>query len=126
MTLEFVQYHVNMPQASGAEMASGENSPEYKTLRELSGTLQVGIKSDLTRIATEAFSCDLFSADERDDVLDATGANHRKAATLMRTVQDKVHGNPSYFTDFRGILNNEASQRHLVKQLGKEKDTLYR
>ena len=106
---------------SGAEM-SGENSPEYKTLRELSSTLQVGVQSDLSRIATEAFACGLFSANERDDVLDAPVANHRKAVILIQTVLSKVHGNPGYFTDFQDILNKEASQRHLVKQLGKEKN----
>jgi len=95
---------------SGAEM-SGENSPEYKTLRELSSTLQVGIQSDLSRITTEAFSCGLFGANERDDVLDAPVANHKKAATLIQTVLSKVHGKPGYFTDFRDILNKEASQR---------------
>ena len=107
-------------------MAFGENSPEYKTLRELSRTLQVGVQTDLTRIATEAFTCGLFGANERDDVLDAPVADHRKAATLIQTVLSKVHGNPGYFTDFRDILNKEASQRHLVKQLGKDKDTLHR
>ena len=110
---------------SGADM-SGENSPEYKTLRELSSTLQVGVQSDLSRIATEAFACGLFSANERDDVLDAPVANHRKAVILIQTVLSKVHGNPGYFTDFQDILNKEASQRHLVKQLGKDKDTLHR
>ena len=132
MTLKFVQYHINVlmhkshrqVSTSGAEM-SGENSPEFITLRDLSSTLQVGVQSDLSRIATEAFSCRLFSANERDDVLDDPVANHKKAATLIKTVLNKVHGNPGYFTDFRDILNKEASQRHLVKQLGEEKITLY-
>ena len=31
----------------------------------------------------------------------------------------KVHDNPGFFYDFKDILNKEASQRYLVKELGK-------
>ena len=96
-----ILYKNRQVQASYTEMASGEDSPECATLCELSSTLEVGVQSDLTRIATEAFSCSLFGVNEWDDVLDAWLGKSQKGGSTYTDSTMQGHGIPGFFYDFK-------------------------
>ena len=95
-------------------------TPEYLTVSELNNTVHIGIQRDLRLIVIKAYSAEILSEDERDDIIDSStnDPDSRRAIKFMTMLGNKVRINPELLATFRGILAEEASHRRLVDIIG--------
>ena len=95
-----------------------ENSAEYRTLIQCTSELRGAIRLELRTLSMHLYDLDLISADNVDDLINATLSEVERSALLVGLVQDKVRQNPRHYYTFIYILQQDQVQyRDILQKL---------
>ena len=87
-----------------------DNSPEYRTLIDLTSELGLAVRSNLISLSGALLSARLISPDNDTELRNKFHIEADRAARLVELVQNKVRQNFRHYYTFVGILRGTPGQ----------------
>ena len=90
-----------------------EDSPEYRTIIDLTRELRLAVGSDLISLSGALLSSGLISPDNDAELRNTVRSEPERSARLVELIQKKVLQNPRHYHTFVGILHGHQHQYYL-------------
>lgn len=101
-------------------MASGSNTPEYRTLVAKTEDLSLALRSNLISIGGALFSRELISHDDYSSVRNPMHSESQRAANLVSLIQEKVLQSAQNYHVFIEVLEEDLTQYSTILSRLKE------
>ena len=88
----------------------GENSPEYRTLIDLTSELRLAVSSNLISLGGALLSARLISPESEAELRNTFCSEVERSARLVGLIQNKVRQNSRHYHTFIGILRGNPDQ----------------